>query len=153
MRSCRDGYAAVHSLSSLLNATRRLEMPVSEPIPVVCDANIVSRVIGNLLSNAFKFTPEGGEVRVRIARTGDAVRFSVSDTGPGIPVEFHRKIFDKFGQVTGGKERNGVGLGLTFCKLAVEAHGGCIGLESEPGKGSTFWFILPAAQMHGSGSV
>ena len=67
----------------------------------------------------------------------------MSDTGPGIPAEYHSKMFEKFGQVDGQTRRHSSGLGLTFCKLAVEAQGGQNGVESEPGKGSTFWFTLP----------
>ena len=85
-------------------------------------------------------------MRVRFERLGESIRCSVADTGPGIPAEFHRKIFDKFGQVENGRETSGVGLGLTFCKLAIEAHGGCIGVESTPGEGSTFWFTVPTGQ-------
>jgi signal transduction histidine kinase len=70
----------------------------------------------------------------------------ISDNGPGIPKEYHVKVFEKFGQVEARKQKRfySTGLGLTLCKLAVEAHGGKIGLESEVGKGSTFWFTLPA---------
>ena len=73
------------------------------------------------------------------------VRISISDNGPGIPPEYYEKIFEKFGQVESREhaQKYSTGLGLTFCKLAVEAHGGHIGVESEVGKGSTFWFKLP----------
>jgi signal transduction histidine kinase len=75
----------------------------------------------------------------------DGVRVEVTDTGPGIPLEYQKRIFEKFGQVESRKEgqKHSSGLGLTFCKLAVEAHGGTIGVESEGGRGSTFWFTLP----------
>jgi signal transduction histidine kinase len=77
-----------------------------------------------------------------------AVRVSVSDTGPGIAQEFHEKIFEKFGQVEAARQgtKHSSGLGLTFCKFAVEAHGGTIGVESVVGQGSTFWFVVP---LHG----
>jgi two-component system, sensor histidine kinase and response regulator len=73
------------------------------------------------------------------------VRTTVTDTGPGIPPEYRERIFEKFGQVEGRQEgkKYSTGLGLTFCKLAVEAHGGQIGVDSEIGHGSTFWFTLP----------
>jgi signal transduction histidine kinase len=138
-------HASIRSLGSLLGEGRHLEILATDPILALCDPSIVGRVINNLLSNAFKFTPEGGKVRVQVVRAGDSVRCLVSDTGPGIPPKYHLKIFDKFGQVESGNERSGVGLGLTFCKLAIEAHGGTIGVESKAGKGSTFWFTLPVA--------
>jgi len=67
----------------------------------------------------------------------------VTDTGKGIPAEYHARIFDKFGQVEGHKNRNSSGLGLALCKLAVEAHDSEMGVESLEGKGATFWFTLP----------
>jgi PAS domain S-box-containing protein len=109
-----------------------------------CDADLVRRVVSNLLTNALKFTPAKGSIAVRVAPIDDFVEVSVSDTGPGIPAEHHAKIFEKFGQITSGT-RHSTGLGLTFCKLAVEAQGGMIGVESAPGEGSRFWFTLPCA--------
>jgi len=76
----------------------------------------------------------------------EAIEIAVTDTGPGIPPEYHGKIFEKFGQVEARShgQKHSTGLGLTFCKLAVEAHGGRIGVESAVGQGSTFWFVLPS---------
>ena len=113
---------------------------------VFCDKNIVQRVIVNLIGNAFKFTPQHGRVKVAISTSKTEARVSVADNGPGIPKEFQQRIFDKFGQVPSKKNKqHGSGLGLAFCRLAVEAHGGKIGVESEVGQGSTFWFTLPLA--------
>jgi signal transduction histidine kinase len=112
----------------------------------VADKELVVRVIQNLLGNALKFTGRRGEIRVVLTTNGDAVRFAISDDGPGVPQELQQKIFEKFGQLECHKknERHSTGLGLTFCKLAVEAHGGAIGVMSEPEQsGSTFWFTLP----------
>jgi signal transduction histidine kinase len=79
-----------------------------------------------------------------VARTGTSgARVTVADRGPGIAPEMHARIFEKFGQAQPSATRSGSGLGLTFCKLAVEAHSGRIGVESEVGKGATFWFELP----------
>jgi len=107
-----------------------------------CDADLVRRVVSNLLTNALKFTSAKGSITVRVASNRDFIEVSVSDTGPGIPAEHHGKIFEKFGQVESGT-RHSTGLGLAFCKLAVEAQGGRIGVESAPGEGSRFWFTLP----------
>lgn len=118
--------------------------------PVYADPEIMDRVIHNLLDNALKFTPDGGRVRLW-ARVDDSrepatMLLGVSDTGPGIPLESRPRLFKKFQQVvsTSGRRR-GTGLGLPFCKLAVEAHGGEIWVESEVGKGSTFVVRLPLA--------
>lgn len=114
-------------------------------VVVICDVDLIRRVIGNLTGNALKFTPSNGEVRIIIQPEDSRIKIAISDNGIGIPEEFHERIFEKFGQVKTRKEgkKYSTGLGLTFCKLAVEAHGGEIGVQSEPGKGSTFWFILP----------
>lgn len=106
---------------------------------------LVTRIIANLVGNAVKFTPEGKKVTISVERNGDGAKFYVADTGSGIPPEYHEKIFEKFGQVKIRQQMKmySTGLGLTFCKLAVEAHGGEIGVESEADKGSTFWFTLP----------
>jgi len=111
------------------------------------DEDKLRRTLVNLLSNAIKFTPEKGCVSVSGRRVdgGDFI-FSVCDTGEGIPEEAHERIFEKFGQVekrSGGRKMS-TGLGLTFCKMVAEAHGGSIRVESEMGKGSTFTFVIPA---------
>jgi len=113
------------------------------PVNITADAALIRRVLQNLLGNALKHTPEGGAVRIAVTRSGSEIRIAITDSGPGIAPEFHQRIFEKFGQVEDRKHRQGTGLGLTFCKLAVEAHGGHIGVESEVGQGSTFWLALP----------
>ncbi len=122
--------------------------PPKEPIIIQADSGLLARIVQNLLGNALKFTPDRGTIQVGLERTQDAVRVYVQDSGPGIPSESLERIFEKFGQVTQGQSQRrqySTGLGLTFCKLAVEAHGGSIGVDSEVGKGSTFWFTLPWA--------
>ena len=115
------------------------------PVTVVADGDLLLRVIQNLLGNALKFTPSDGWIRLGIEPDENRVCVRVRDNGPGIPAEYRERIFEKFGQVEAraNGQKHSTGLGLTFCKLAVEAHGGSIGVESEIGKGSTFWFMLP----------
>jgi PAS domain S-box-containing protein len=128
----------------------RVARHVAEGLPPVsADAELLRRALLNLLGNALKFTPRGGIVTVSAAfDAGErAVVFAVGDTGEGIPAHQVRRIFDKFGQVEARKagRRMSTGLGLTFCKLAVEAHGGRIWVESKLGKGSRFLFTIPIA--------
>lgn len=113
-----------------------------ESMPLSLDAELIERVFQNLLSNAVKYSPDNGTVALNIATANGQARVEVTDAGPGIAPEFHQRIFEKFGQVESGMNRQGTGLGLAFCKLAVEAHGGNIGVISELGQGSTFWFTL-----------
>lgn len=112
---------------------------------VLADPTLTQRVIVNLLNNAIKFSPMDGVITVQTADapTG-GITVSVIDQGPGIPAEWQKRVFAKYGQVTGGKS-GGSGLGLTFCKLAVEAQNGRIWLESEPGSGTILRFTLPKA--------
>ena len=106
------------------------------------DANKLSRTLVNLIANAIKFT-RGGTVTITAAEAeGKSIRFAVRDTGAGIPAEAFERIFEKFGQLD-AQTRVGTGLGLAFCKLAVEAHHGCIDVESTLGAGSTFSFTIP----------
>jgi signal transduction histidine kinase len=114
---------------------------------LVGDTDKLQRTLVNLLGNALKFTPSGGAVTVAAHASTDAaaVHFSVTDTGPGIPREAFDYIFEKFGQVamhhTSGQRSTG--LGLTFCKMVVEAHGGRIWVDSELGQASTFTCTIP----------
>jgi len=113
------------------------------PHTVTADVGLIRRVLQNLLSNALNFTPSSGDVHIVVTPSDNEIRVAVTDTGPGIAPEYHERIFAKFGQVENRNNRLGTGLGLTFCKMAIEAHGGKIGVESEVGQGSTFWFALP----------
>jgi signal transduction histidine kinase len=121
--------------------------PGDAPVVAAIDADLIRRVIANLVGNALKFSPRGGEVRVLVAGGSAGTEIRVSDMGDGIPPEFHQRIFEKFGQVkgAGAPSARSSGLGLAFCKLAVEAHGGTIGVESLVGQGSTFVVRLPGA--------
>jgi signal transduction histidine kinase len=99
----------------------------------------------NLVGNAIKFTPEGGQAWLRVASQNDVVLVEVGDTGPGIPAALHDQIFEPFIQVPtcSGDRPEGTGLGLALAKEFVEMHGGKIWVESEVGKGSKFFFTLP----------
>jgi len=114
-----------------------------EPLRLWIDQSMVRRVLVNLIDNAIKYSPRQGQVRVTVQRRGASLVFSVADQGPGIPPEHQWRIFDKFARVHYAGAPSGVGLGLAFCRLAVEAHGGRIWVESAPGRGSTFSFTLP----------
>jgi signal transduction histidine kinase len=116
------------------------------PVNVSCDASLISRVLANLISNGIKHTEDNNTILVGVAATEQGARVIVQDDGPGIPAELRGRLFEKFAAV-GRREPlryHSAGLGLAFCKLAVEAHGGKIGVESAANSGSTFWFELPA---------
>ncbi len=108
------------------------------------DHERIFQVLTNLLSNAIKFTDQHGTISVRVAPVGSEVRFSVADTGAGIAADQLESIFERFWQVSQG-DRRGLGLGLFISRCIVEAHGGRIWTESEVGKGSTFFFVLPGS--------
>lgn len=115
----------------------------TEPVPAQVDPDLIRRVISNLLSNALKFTLPGGKVSVTVLRAGNNARVEVKDSGSGIAPEHHQLIFEKFGQVGQRTRVVGSGLGLTFAKMAIDAHRGEIGVISALGQGSTFWFQIP----------
>jgi len=125
----------------------RVTLAAAQDVDVVRgDERRIRQVVFNLLSNAVKFTPAGGAVDVSAEQANGEVRVSVTDTGPGIAPEEHERIFEEFQQTDAGiEQREGTGLGLALSKRLVELHGGRIWVESEPGKGSTFTFALPAS--------
>jgi len=138
--------AAVESMKAS-SVKRDIDLVVSDSdAEISIDSALMQRVFQNLIANALKFSSKGGRVAIDVAATPTGARASVTDKGPGIPEAYREKIFQKFGQVEARRENrvHSTGLGLTFCKLAVEAHGGEIGVDSELGEGSTFWFTLPA---------
>ncbi len=115
---------------------------------IMADKNLVKRVLQNLVSNALKHSPKGSQVKVSARESNGSLVFKVTDNGDGIPLEFHDKIFDKYFQVSGGKntERSGVGLGLAFCKMAADAQGGHIWLESDASEKTAFSIALPIVE-------
>jgi signal transduction histidine kinase len=158
---------AVADTASLRSAKRQeCELQLEESsLAVVADGVRVRQVLFNLLSNASKFTPEAGTIRLAAVRTQaplplpsdrsgeeqrmqtqDVVWVSIIDSGIGISPEDMPKLFQEFSQVdsSASRQAQGTGLGLALCKKFVELHGGAIGADSIPGKGSTFWFMLPA---------
>ena len=128
----------------------RIEVPPLDPsVTVWADRDKVTQVLMNLIGNAVKFTPQDGKVTVALEKNGnDYIQISVADTGPGILPEEQNKIFSKFYQVANidKKKPKGSGLGLAISKALVEMHGGKIWMDSEVGRGSTFYFTLPAQQ-------
>jgi NtrC-family two-component system sensor histidine kinase KinB len=122
----------------------RNEIPGDLPT-IRADPAKLGRVFANLLDNALKFTPSGGQVNISASQqANDALAIRISDTGPGIPEEYRQKIFERFTQVPGrAGRRRGSGLGLTFCRLVMEAHGGSIRAEANPNGGSVFVLTLP----------
>jgi PAS domain S-box-containing protein len=128
-------------------AERHLDLRASlpeAPMRLVLDPQRIERVVFNLIGNSLKFTPEGGQVEVRLKEEGDAVICEVADTGIGIAPEDVPKLFKRFSQLeAGSRMKAGTGLGLSISKAQVEAHGGEIGVHSALGRGSTFWFRLP----------
>jgi signal transduction histidine kinase len=112
---------------------------------VYADHKRLLQVMTNLLSNAAKFSPEGGVVEVSLEERGESLRIGVHDRGPGIPEAFRGKIFGRFTQAdaTATRQKGGTGLGLAICKRLIELMHGRIGFDDRPGGGTTFWFELP----------
>jgi signal transduction histidine kinase len=126
-----------------------IEALPADGIAVRADPMRVSQIVGNILGNAIKFTPENGRVTMRAVANGNHVAIRITDTGPGIPPRDIEHLFDNFWQASRNDHR-GVGLGLAIAKGVVEAHGGRIWCDSAVGHGSTFSFTLPKASTLGT---
>jgi PAS domain S-box-containing protein len=141
-----------HSLTEVLTALSQIclekRLTIRTKIDTgefVADHNRLSQVLENLIGNAIKYSPQAGEITVTGSRTDSAIRFAVRDQGRGIAPEQAQKLFARFQQVESSDQQGhkGFGLGLSICKLIIQAHGGTIGVDSQPGEGSCFWFELP----------
>ena len=136
----------VRAVLGAIDAKRPIDIESAGAVEVSCDGALVRRVIENFVTNGLRHTPAGSPIRISIASGEGRVRVAVHDQGRGVPPEARERIFEKFGTVEVRQESDyhSVGLGLAFCKLAIEAHGGTIGVDPGVPAGSTFWFELPA---------
>ena len=125
------------------HATLRAEVLPGMPA-ILADRERIQLVLGNLIVNAIKYGPDGGTITVRAAQREGFLRIEVADQGPGIPAGYRQAVFDKYVRVPGAP-KGGAGIGLYIAREIVGAHGGEIGVDSEPGKGSTFWFTVELA--------
>lgn len=148
--SIRDVEISIAARQHTLNNRAITVLPM-----IWVDVDMIYRVLVNLLENASKFTPVGGRIDIgaQTSQDGLFVRFWVRDNGPGIPPAERDRIFEKFTRLRGKNRTGGLGVGLAFCKLAVHAHGGEIWVDSEVGKGTTFWLTLPVAQRQSTGKL
>jgi signal transduction histidine kinase len=129
-----------------------VQVNIPEDLVIYADRNGVHDIFINLLSNAFKFTPDGGQIQIIASQKSDDILLEIHDTGIGIPKDAIEKIFEEFYQVEGGKH-GGTGLGLAITKRLVEEHGGKIWVESQSGEGSTFYFTLPTSEENEDGRI
>jgi signal transduction histidine kinase len=128
-----------------LAASKRLALTTCVPLglpPIIVDRERVMQVFSNVVGNAIKFTPAGGDIRIDVANDGSLVEFAVADTGPGIAAGDLPHLFDRYWQAK-GSPRTGSGLGLPIAKRIVEAHGGHVRVDSQPGRGTRVSFALP----------
>jgi two-component system phosphate regulon sensor histidine kinase PhoR len=137
--------AATEAIEPLLQDRKLDTSQVDETAMVLADRRYIRNALVNLLTNAIKYSPDGSLIRVVTSRVKDDVRIAVIDSGQGLTAEQQAGLFDRFYRVRPKGER-GIGLGLAIVKGIVEAHGGNVGVSSQPGAGSEFWFTLPLAQ-------
>ncbi|MBX3232450.1 MAG: response regulator [Labilithrix sp.] len=143
-----------YSRRRLATRQQRLELGrEAAPRAIRADAALLSRTLQNLLDNSMKYSPPGSAIGLDVEVTPAALRFRVRDDGPGIPADQRARIFEKYAQVDGrAPDRASRGLGLVFCRLATEAHGGRIWVEENPPRGSAFVVELPSSPSLGGGN-
>ncbi len=127
-------------------SSKQLKLKVElQPCEINADPTKLLRAVINLLSNSVKYSPAGSELLVLASVKSGILEFKVKDKGPGVAAENLNLIFERYGRVQSKENQQieGTGLGLPIAKSVIESHGGIIGVESEQGKGSTFWFNLP----------
>lgn len=142
MSQCID--AVIKFLGASTNK-HDIDIKIENDDEISGDYELIKRVLQNLISNALKYTPLGKKIEIEVNKVDDNLRVKISDEGHGIPKKYHDKIFEKFGQAESKHvaRQASTGLGLAFCKLVIEAHGGKIDVDSKEGEGSIFWFKLP----------
>jgi two-component system heavy metal sensor histidine kinase CusS len=144
-----DGRTALEKIASYNEAIaeeRSLTIRCFGHGEVCADPILFGRAVSNLVDNAVRFTPDGGEITLSLTTDADEIRVMVRDNGCGIPAEHLPRIFDRFYRVEASRSSEGTGLGLALVKSIAELHGGSVSVESEPGKGSTVTIRLPQGQ-------
>jgi len=143
---------ATDSVSQIAKEQEVQIVTPSEQILVEADPDRLTQVLTNILSNAVKYSPKNSSITVKVVPADDWLEVRIDDKGPGIPESARSRIFESFQQVNASEDekKGGTGLGLAICKAIIEQHGGTIGVDSEDGKGSTFWFRIPAIDADGS---
>jgi len=131
----------------MVSVNHKILMHEDEPVNVLADRERIAQVINNLLNNAIKYSPDNKHIGIKIEKVEDFVRISVTDKGIGIKPEEHQKIFERFYRAKGNENAafSGFGIGLYICGEIIRRHGGQIGVNSDEGKGASFYFILPVA--------
>jgi signal transduction histidine kinase len=144
----REAADAVSPIAQTKKQSLTIHVP-EDLQPVMVDAEMIRRVIINLIENAVKFSPPEGAITVNAVQEGEFIRICVDDTGPGIPEVSRDKIFNKFARLQDGRGPKGLGLGLAYCRLAVEGHKGNIWVVDAPGEngGASFNFTIPIADL------
>jgi signal transduction histidine kinase len=136
--------------SQQVASTHRIELvlPSQSEVPVMADADRIEQALTNYLTNAFKYSPADGEVSVHLNVEGEMARVSVRDQGPGLTLEQQQRVWDRFYRTETVRHSGtdvGLGLGLHIVLSIIAQHQGQVGVESRPGQGATFWFMLPLA--------